>query len=282
MVKKFTGQVKASDIQEEFDLFTEEINRLINIYNALIDTSDIDFTTGSSSLGAYNYTLTVGGLKTILRACTGTVIGCRPFKDGNTLIITEGIIITENAVYRVPYHVVNNYTDLLILYNPTTGQWTSNSNYTVPEGYYRIAETEMRRECCPDVWSFRGAQLEGTGFRIKVRDRHFDIGGGSNNGINEPLSSTNRPVFISAGERIGDKTAGIVRLFGRDVNYNDQGGKRRRNWYLPTNYFYLPKGCQNPYSYVWTNNWRDWWDDTYNGAHQAILEVDKQFTHERN
>lgn len=277
MVKKFTGQVKASDIQEEFDSFTEEINRLIDIYNASIDTSDIDFTTGSSSLGAYNYTLTVGGLKTILRACDGTVIGCRPFKDGNTLIITEGIIITENAVYRVPYHVVNNYTDLLILYNPTTGQWTSNSNYTFPEGYYRIAETEMRREYCPDVWSFRGAQLEGTGFRIKVRDRWAPLGPYDGGGT-ENWNTGDRPIFLSPGEKMAPDEGASARMWNDEILFSQASFDSRRacNWWRNVTFVYLPKGCPNPFSYYTGGKRRD------HEGHQFIFEVDKQVTHKRN
>ena len=36
MVKKFTGQVRAAEIQEVFDEFTSKINELVSLYNVFI------------------------------------------------------------------------------------------------------------------------------------------------------------------------------------------------------------------------------------------------------
>ena len=116
MAKRFSGQVKASDIQTEFDTLVSEINELIDIYNASIDTSDIDFTSGSSSLGAYNYCLTVGGLKKILQACNGVVVGCKAYKNGSDLIVSDGLIIKSSGIYRTPYTVQQNFNNMFLYY----------------------------------------------------------------------------------------------------------------------------------------------------------------------
>lgn len=250
MAKRFSGQVKASDIQTEFDTLVSKVNELIDIYNASIDTSDIDFTRGSSSLGAYNYCLTVGGLKKILQACNGTVVGCKAYKNGSDLIVSDGLIITSTGVYRTPYTVQQNFNNIFLYYNPTNGTFTRSDSSTAPTGSYRIAEVEMRRENVPVVNDFRNAQIEDTAFRIKVGNKYkdqFDSNGFYNN----------TSMFLSGSEYVGEqKDSGSwsrnwyrALLFGSEVSWNVQSGSQKRQYYQIVNALYIPKGVSNPYVY---------------------------------
>lgn len=101
-IKDFRGQVKISDVQTAFDEIIGRINNTVDIYNAAAEAEDIDYTKGSPKLSAASYTLTIGGLKTILNGYNNTLIGCNIFKiDDTTCLVTDGLYITSNEVYRI-------------------------------------------------------------------------------------------------------------------------------------------------------------------------------------
>lgn len=110
MVRNFKGQVKISEVQAEFDDLLSRINKVIDAYNSSKYVSEIDYTKGDSILGSSGYTLTVGGLKQVMKAMNGTVIGARIFKVGdensNQVKISDGILITTNKIYRLPDNVI--------------------------------------------------------------------------------------------------------------------------------------------------------------------------------
>ena len=79
-IKDFRGQVKVSDVQNAFDEIVNRINSKVDVYNSFFDLQDYDLTKGSPLLGASGYTLSVGGLKSVLNSYANTVIGCRTWK----------------------------------------------------------------------------------------------------------------------------------------------------------------------------------------------------------
>lgn len=98
----FKGLVKISDVQKAFDEITTNINSMIDAYNQSAKVLDIDYTKGSSELGASGYTLTVGGLKQIINTYQGCSVGCKAFKiDETHCKVTSGYVFADNKVYRV-------------------------------------------------------------------------------------------------------------------------------------------------------------------------------------
>lgn len=100
-MKDFKGLVKISDVQNAFDEIVDSINNIIDTYNASAKVLDIDYTKGSSELGASGYTLSVGGLKRVIQTYQGCSVGCKPFKvDSSHCKVTAGYVFANNTVYR--------------------------------------------------------------------------------------------------------------------------------------------------------------------------------------
>lgn len=107
MIKDFRGQVKVADVQAAFNEIVNNINGLVDSYNQASDYAGADYTKGSPSLSAPSYTLSVGGLKTVLTNYNNTLIGCNIFKiDDLSCLVTEGLYITSDRVYRIPSQYV--------------------------------------------------------------------------------------------------------------------------------------------------------------------------------
>lgn len=103
MVKNFKGVVKVADVQAEFDNLLSAINNKIDTYNSSLDIGDVDYNNGGSDLAAYGYTLSVGGLKKILEAYNGSILGANVLRvSNNQYAISEGLYITNEGVKRLP------------------------------------------------------------------------------------------------------------------------------------------------------------------------------------
>lgn len=103
MVKRFQGKVTIQSIQDEFDNLVDRINTMVDSYNASASVNAIDFSKGGATLAPAGYTLTIGGLKQLMRFYDGSVFGCKAFRTGpNRVKVTAGLIITSNAIYRTP------------------------------------------------------------------------------------------------------------------------------------------------------------------------------------
>lgn len=101
-IKDFRGQVKVSDVQNAFDEIVNRINSQVDVYNSFFKLQDYDLTKSSPLLGASGYTLSVGGLKSVLSSYANTVIGCRTFRlDDEKLLVSDGFCITPDRVYRI-------------------------------------------------------------------------------------------------------------------------------------------------------------------------------------
>ena len=103
MVKDFRGQVKISEVKAEFDYLLTTINNTIDLFNqSEVMSDEIDFSNVSPNIAPPNYTLSVGGLKKILEAYNGAIVGCRVFRIGtDKYYMTEGLLITSEIANGV-------------------------------------------------------------------------------------------------------------------------------------------------------------------------------------
>lgn len=269
MVKKFTGQVKAQDIRDIFDSFTTDINKMIDDYNASIDVSDIDFSKGGTSLGAYNYTLTVGGLKTLLAACSGTIIGVKVFKNGNGFVTTEGLYVTNTGVKKIPAYSAATIAGRFIHWNPDTNAFNVDNIRIAPSPSVLVAEIEPRRERSAELNDLGDIEIEGNTLKIKVGNKF------KKQHDSDTFNSSNDAIFLSGSESIADE--GHQRralLFNTEVSWNQQPGHRRRTYWQFVNALYIPKGFANPYTYQMLSggNWQN------SGNTQMTMPVEKKYS----
>lgn len=134
MVKKFQGKVTIESIQNEFDSLVNRINAMVDAYNASENVNDIDFSKGGETLAPAGYTLTIGGLKQLMRFYDGSVIGCRVFRvDSNRIKVTTGLIITSDNIYRTPETTMtaNSSSGNSLYYDPSDDKVKFTSNVTV-------------------------------------------------------------------------------------------------------------------------------------------------------
>lgn len=136
MVRNFKGVVKVADVQEEFDALLNKINTAIDLYNNSLNIEDIDYNNAGTDLSPINYTLTIGGLKKVLEAYNGALIGGQIFRSSTgNYIVAEGIYIKDGAIYRLPSKPVAG--DGNIVYFNKTDEVYSFSNRTNETGYYQ-------------------------------------------------------------------------------------------------------------------------------------------------
>ena len=135
MVRNFRGQVRITDVQAEFDALIAKINADIEEYNKVINENEnIDFTHGSPSLSGSGYCLTVGGLKKLLAAYNGTMMGAKPFRNsaGDTLV-TAGVLVQSTGCSPTTGAIVDN-TGRHLYYNPIDKDFTISNDNNVPTG----------------------------------------------------------------------------------------------------------------------------------------------------
>lgn len=112
MIKDFQGQVKVADIQAAFDEIVDRINKQVDIYNNAAGYGDIDYTKGSPKLGSGNYTLTIGGLKSVINSYNGTLIGCKAYRLNDTsILVSDGLYFKDGHVYRINSRVIAGEAD---------------------------------------------------------------------------------------------------------------------------------------------------------------------------
>ena len=127
MVRNFKGVVKVEDVKEEFDNLLETINAKIDTYNDALQIEDVDYNNGGSDLAAYGYTLSVGGLKTVLDAYDGAILGANVLRiSNNQYVVSEGLYITSEGVKRLPSKVLSGDGNK-IYFDETTNRYTFDS-----------------------------------------------------------------------------------------------------------------------------------------------------------
>lgn len=112
-INDFRGQVRISDIQAAFDEIVNRINSMIDIYNTSETLADADYTKGSPVLSSSGYTLTIGGLKSLLGSYDGTLLGCRVYKlSDNSVYVSRGIYIKDGQIINIPGGVADGENGL--------------------------------------------------------------------------------------------------------------------------------------------------------------------------
>lgn len=248
--KVFKGEVKVSDVQESFDDIIARINNMIDAYNAAGSVEDIDYSVGAKTLAPAGYTLTVGGLKQILKTYSNCIIGAKPFKTAsNKVIITDGVLILEDEVKRLPVKEITvNNKIATIYFDKLTNDYilTQNSN-TV-----KVCDVNLNSES-DYVKTLKGVLNEDFDghYKITTESKTF-----SNFATGNPIypDTSKEPKFVCAIDAQRYERDGISRvyLFNTEVAHNWQqrsDGRRDRvlNYWTPVNFLYLPKGVNNPY-----------------------------------
>ena len=187
MVRNFRGQVKIADVQAEFDALIAKINADIEEYNKVInDNEDIDFTHGSPSLSGSGYCLTVGGLKKLLAAYNGTMMGAKPFRNsaGDTLV-TAGVLVQSTGCSPTRGQLLNQ-TGKHLYFDPSSNTFSISDESGVPSvgGYTRINSLSILDPPSSDgkyslVYYYDGTSHDGSGLRSTT------TGGGCNVSINQ-------------------------------------------------------------------------------------------------
>ena len=128
MVRNFKGVVKVADVQAEFDNLLNAINDKIDTYNSSLNIEDVDYNNGGPDLAAYGYTLSVGGLKAVLDAYDGAILGANVLRiSNNQYIVSEGLYIKDRTVTKLPSRVLSG-TGNTVYFN------SSNNTYSFTQG----------------------------------------------------------------------------------------------------------------------------------------------------
>lgn len=246
-VKRFHGQVKISDVHKAFDNILTRIHDMEDVYNASLNLSEgIDYTKGGATLAPLGYSLSVGGLKDLLKTYDGVVIGSKCIKvSSNKVALTDGILITKDGGVRLPESTVDIASNTkTIYYDKVLERYVTSPNSNT----VKVCDINTNRKS-NFLSTINNVQLEDLDgyYAIGTESRTFkDFAGGS------PMSidTTNKPQFFCAIDRIrleGDGTAS-VNLFGEQVAKNRMTGHKNLNYWVNVNFLYIPKGCSNPYS----------------------------------
>ena len=167
MVKNFRGQVKVSDIKEEFDSLVNGLNNIINTYNQAIQTTEtVDYTKGSTEIAPVGYTLTVGALKKILNAYNGCLLGGQVYKISDGIFnVTKGLYVTSDRIYKLEQGLLSGSGDILY-YDLTNNAYTFGDKFiSGGEGSTQIIEKPfvLPTMTSNTSWGTIGGGFQGTG-----------------------------------------------------------------------------------------------------------------------
>lgn len=248
----FKGQVKASDIQAAYDELIGRINNIITTYNTT-DTflQEQDYSVGGDSIGAAGYTLTVGGIKQVLEAYNGTLIGCRIFRiDNDTCVITDGVYFTSTGIISIPSQLLEGDGSVIYLDTDMETVKRGENGDEVPEGATVLCYlTQAGSDTYMNV--HRGVQVEAVpDCSISINNRQMKWG------VDSDDTSAHR--FQGAGV-FQVNSAGASQITYQDLlviaeGYaNNSYGYRAHASADPANFLFIPKGCNSPI-YVKGNN----------------------------
>ncbi len=253
MSKLFKGQVKISDVQEAFDEIVDRVNNIIDEYNTQVYVNNIDYTSGNAALAPTGYTLSVGGLKKVLSAMNGCVLGGKPFKVSDTRVkMTTGLLILNGSIYRLPDSIINiNSSTKHIYFNPDTNTYSTVSGF-------KICDININRDSRM-IGNNESIQIEQSTKKYKILSQTKDYTTGHkfvnwDGGFYEVLDTSNNPKFISA---INAQTSegSQVRLFNTVVDeYSENNRDRAKQAFIPMVYLFIPKGVSSPYTYYQKGN----------------------------
>lgn len=268
MVRQFKNRVRIADVQAEFDNLCSRID---NLNQRIQDVTDIgeeyDYSVGSNQLAPAGYTLTVGGLKKVLTAFDGMVIGAKAFRVNNTTVkLTSGILITSQGCYKIPSSLITIPTGFYSIYFDT-----SNNSVTTTATDYKVCDINLNRDSinATDNRAIQCENIYGT-YDIRIPSRtyagdwkmpvnnvasmftwHLDWGN-----INAPQYAYEQLQNSSAAKFLLPFEAGDGNDRWYQMNFKNsivlQGNYseyRALNWYQHMNYTLIPKGVANPFTY---------------------------------
>lgn len=263
MQNDFRGQVKISDVKEKFDSLVNEINNAIGIYNnRILDSGNIDFNIGSDKLAPKGYSLSVGGLKTILKAYSGYCIGADVYKvNDTTLVVTNGLFFKPTdeehgipEIITLPYKIINGVSkssNQNLFYSVDTNDYMimnnqrySNSVVINGNTYINLSLLNLNRSI--KYCNTREFENEG------INKYHVYVGdNGTNYPTNQSFNASNAPRFAGYDCSTGSNgTESRAQLFGVQVGRWRRNGDRNSKIFCTQPYLFVPKGL--PYPYVLT------------------------------
>lgn len=246
----FKGAVRISDVKNSFDNIVDRINNLIDSYNKSSYIQDIDYSVGAKTLAPAGYTLSIGGLKQILKSYDGCVIGAKPFRTtSGKVVMTDGILITESGTYRLPCSEINVGSNRTIYFNTSTKQYVTNK----VANCIRVCDVNMKSDSiyCKDL---KGVLVEDFKGNYSITTESKTFGDVARDGNHEYPDTSKGPKFVAAidSQMNQYEVPATTTLFGTEVAYNWQersDGRRDRvlNYWTNINFLFLPKGVNNPY-----------------------------------
>lgn len=262
----FRGQVKIADVEAQFNSLITKINEAIRIFNDAISlTGTIDFNKGSSVLSPKGYSLSIGGLKTILLAYEGSIIGCDVYKvDDNNLFITNGIYFKPNFTGMLP--------DVITLPTGHISNYTIGSKqtlyYSIELGEYKIVEGHRQDKdivingntyinICPLNLNRDIKYCDTRNFEVdNVPNFHIYTGDNTigNYTTNQSIDTSKGAKFEGyVGTAAGRNTSSSAQLFGTRVSHHVRGGGRDSTCWCSIPYLWIPKGLPSLYNLFGTS-----------------------------
>lgn len=256
----FKGQVKVADVQAAFDNLLGRINSIIDTYNAADNiTTDLDLSIGGTTLAPYGYTLTIGGLKQLMAAYDGTLLGSRAFRIDNThVVITDGVLFTTDKIVRINTQVLEG-DGVDLYYDPSDDSIGLVEAGTYPAGTRLIMQLALGGEY---LTTFRDVQLEKMpGYSFSIQKR----------GVSENWDGDNTSImrFQGAGTKHWNGIWGNIQMFdnGDIVSqaWGYDGHAHRRHFSVtPANFLFIPKGCNSPIKHEGSGCTRTQYTVTFN------------------
>ena len=252
MAKIFKGQVKVSDIQNEFTRLVNAINAIVDKYNTALDLVGDDlYQTGTPNLSAPGYALSVGGLKTLLKAFKGFAIGTRVYRYGTNLIVTKGVYIKDNeTIIKLPQAIVTpaNKNPSALFFNTNTNTYLTNG--TASDTVIKVCDLNANRYHTDDACTSRSFDVEDIKGGMTIRCGPSNV----NPRDSQPIGNNQTGMFIRTwSKRIeGGLNDGVLKnstfyFQSRPIGFTQIRGYKQYNYYIWAPIFYIPKLVGNPF-----------------------------------
>lgn len=251
MVKDFRGQVRIEDVKKEFDDLLDRINLMIDTYNYSADIGDIDYTKAGTTLAGSGYTLTVGGLKKVLKTYNNTILGCKPFKiASNQIKITDGIFISEQGCARIKGTTLTGSSSYL-WYQPSSNTLSLSSS----SGAIKVCDLNWNRgsNAIEDNLQIQCEELPFKTYKITSQSKKMS------EEVNT-ARTTSKAEFVGGMNFRATEGQGwfTTKLFGVEVASNRQTGHRNLNYWSNFNWLLIPKAVANVFTYTGTAAQKVW------------------------
>lgn len=241
----FRGQVKVSDVQAAFDDFTNRINTMVSTYNTTNTAlANIDLSVGSPTLAAAGYTLTIGGIKQLLEAYDGVLIGCRAFRvDSTHIAVTDGVYLTKDKPYKINAQILTgNGYDIYLA--PETGKIGLVNDNSIPPDAIIIAQLS---NVSGDIYlsEFRDVQLEAVqGYKIIINKKSMSWGVDGDSSASARFQGAGVHHVNSAGA--DNITFSQQETLSQGYSFNGGSAKRAHASACPSSFLFIPKGQSSP------------------------------------